>query len=164
MPPWVQEGGYDAWAQRLQNPAIRAQILIEMTTPSNDWENLALAAGPDGTLLVGFRNPALRRYIGMTQAEVAAQREKSAADTAIDLVIEDGSRVQGVYFLMSEKNVAKGIVLPWVSFASDAQSLASEGKFLEQSTHLVPIAILPEYSVNMSAMKKSLPQPRLFEN
>jgi N-acyl-D-amino-acid deacylase len=135
MPPWVQEGGYDAWAQRLQNPAIREQILIEMTTPSNDWENLALAAGPDGTLLVGFRNPALRRYIGMTLAEVAAQREKSAADTAIDLVIEDGSRVQVVYFLMSEENVAKGIALPWVSFASDAQSLASEGKFLEQSTH-----------------------------
>ena len=135
MPPWVQEGGYDAWAQRLQNPAIREQILIEMKTPSNEWENLALAAGPDGTLLVGFRNPALRRYIGMTLAEVAAQREKSAADTAIDLVIEDGSRVQVVYFLMSEENVAKGIALPWVSFASDAGSLASEGEFLEQSTH-----------------------------
>ena len=135
MPPWVQEGGYDAWAQRLQNPAIRKQILIEMKTPSNEWENLALAAGPDGTLLVGFRNPALRRYIGMTLAEVAAQREKSAADTAIDLVIEDGSRVQVVYFLMSEENVAKGIALPWVSFASDAGSLASEGEFLEQSTH-----------------------------
>jgi N-acyl-D-amino-acid deacylase len=106
MPPWVQEGGYDAWAQRLRNPAIREQVLIEMTTPNNDWENLALAAGPEGTLLVGFRNPALRRYIGTTLAEVAAQREKSAADTAIDLVIEDGSRVQVVYFLMSEENVA----------------------------------------------------------
>jgi N-acyl-D-amino-acid deacylase len=135
MPPWVQEGGYSAWAERLQNPEIREQVLTEMTTPTNDWENLALAAGPEGTLLVGFRNPALRRYIGMTLAEVAAQREKSAADTAIDLVVEDGSRVQVVYFLMSEENVAKGIALPWVSFASDAQSLASEGEFLEQSTH-----------------------------
>lgn len=135
MPPWVQEGGYDAWAQRLQNPAIREQVLREMTTPTDEWENLALAAGPDGTLLVGFRNPDLRRYLGMTLAEVASQRETSAADTAIDLVIEDGSRVQVVYFLMSEENVAKGIALPWVSFASDAQSLAAEGEFLEQSTH-----------------------------
>ncbi len=135
MPPWVQEGGYDAWVERLQNPAIRQQVLAEMTTPTDEWENLALAAGPEGTLLVGFRNPALRRYLGMTLAEVASQRETSAANTAIDLVIEDGSRVQVVYFLMSEENVAKGIALPWVSFASDAQSLAAEGQFLEQSTH-----------------------------
>jgi N-acyl-D-amino-acid deacylase len=135
MPPWVQEGGYDAWVQRLQNPAIREQVLAQMTTPTDEWENLALAAGPEGTLLVGFRNPDLRRYLGMTLAEVASQRETSAANTAIDLVIEDGSRVQVVYFLMSEENVAKGIALPWVSFASDAQSLAAEGQFLEQSTH-----------------------------
>lgn len=135
MPPWVQEGGYDTWVERLQNPAIRQQVLAEMTTPTDEWENLALAAGPEGTLLVGFRNPALRRYLGMTLAEVASQRETSAANTAIDLVIEDGSRVQVVYFLMSEENVAKGIALPWVSFASDAQSLAAEGQFLEQSTH-----------------------------
>lgn len=135
MPPWVQEGGYEAWAQRLQTPDIRARVLEEMSTPSNDWENLGLAAGPDGTLLVGFRNPELRRYQGMTLAEVAAEREQSAYETAIDLVIEDGSRVQVVYFLMSDENVAKGIALPWVSFASDAQSMAAEGQFLERSTH-----------------------------
>lgn len=135
MPPWVQEGGYDAWAGRLQNPAIRAQLITEMTTPTDEWENLGLAAGAEGTLLVGFRNPNLRRYIGMTLAAVAAEREQSAADTAIDLVIEDGSRVQVVYFLMSEENVAKGIALPWVSFASDAGSMTNEGVFLEQSTH-----------------------------
>jgi len=135
MPPWVQEGGYEAWAQRLQVPDIRARVLEEMSTPTNDWENLGLAAGPDGTLLVGFRNPELRRYQGMTLAEVAAEREQSAYETAIDLVIEDGSRVQVVYFLMSDENVAKGIALPWVSFASDAQSMAAEGQFLERSTH-----------------------------
>lgn len=135
MPPWVQEGGYDAWAQRLQVPDIRARVLEEMSTPTNDWENLGLAAGADGTLLVGFRNPELRRYQGMTLAEVAAEREQSAYETAIDLVIEDGSRVQVVYFLMSDENVAAGIALPWVSFASDAQSMAAEGQFLERSTH-----------------------------
>lgn len=135
MPPWVQEGGYEAWAERLQIPEIRAQVLEEMSTPTNDWENLGLAAGPDGTLLVGFRNPELRRYQGMTLAEVAAEREQSPYETAIDLVVEDGSRVQVVYFLMSDENVAKGIALPWVSFASDAQSMSAEGVFLERSTH-----------------------------
>ncbi len=135
MPPWVQEGGYEAWRERLMNPQIRAQVLEEMTTATDDWENLWLASGTEGTLLVGFNNPELRQYTGMTLAEVAAERGTSDADTIIDLVIEDGSRVQVVYFMMSEENVAKGIALPWVSFASDAQSMASEGVFLERSTH-----------------------------
>jgi N-acyl-D-amino-acid deacylase len=135
MPPWVQEGGYEAWRERLRDSQIRAQVLEEMTTATDDWENLWLASGTEGTLLVGFNNPELREYTGMTLAEVAAARGTSDADTIIDLVIEDGSRVQVVYFMMSEENVARGIALPWVSFASDAQSMASEGVFLERSTH-----------------------------
>ena len=135
MPPWVQEGGYEAWRERLRDPQIRAQVLDEMTTATDDWENLWLASGTEGTLLVGFNNPELRQYTGMTLAEVAAARGTSDANTIIDLVVEDGSRVQVVYFMMSEENVAKGIALPWVSFASDAQSMASEGVFLERSTH-----------------------------
>ena len=135
MPPWVQEGGYESWRSRLQNSDIRTQVLEEMTTPTDEWENLLLSAGPERTLLVGFRNPDLRHYIGRTLAEVAKERGQSYADAAIDLVVADGSRVQVVYFLMSEENVAKGIALPWVSFGSDAASMAAEGSFLQQSTH-----------------------------
>ncbi len=135
MPPWVQEGGYVAWRERLLDPELRARVLAEMTEPTDEWENLWLASGTEGTRLVGFNNPELRRYTGMTLSEVAAERGTSDADTIIDLVIEDGSRVQVVYFMMSEKNVARGITLPWVSFASDAQSMAAEGVFLERSTH-----------------------------
>ena len=135
MPPWVQEGGYESWRSRLQNSDIRTQVLEEMTTPTDEWENLLLSAGPERTLLVGFRNPDLRHYIGRTLAEVAKERGQSYADAAIDLVVADGSRVQVVYFLMSEENVAKGVALPWVSFGSDAASMAAEGSFLQQSTH-----------------------------
>ncbi len=135
MPPWVQEGGYQAWAGRLRDPDIRKRLLVEMETPTDDWENLYLAAGAEGTLLVGFRNQALRRYTGMTLAEVAAERGTPPAATAMDLVVEDGSRVQVIYFLMSEENVAKGVALPWVSFGSDAASMATEGHFLNTSTH-----------------------------
>ena len=135
MPPWVQEGGYESWRSRLQDSDIRTQVLEEMTTPADEWENLLLSAGPEGTLLVGFRNPDLRHYIGKTLAAVAEERGQSYADTAIDLVIADGSRVQVVYFLMSEENVAKGVALSWVSFGSAAASMAAEGSFLEQSTH-----------------------------
>jgi N-acyl-D-amino-acid deacylase len=135
MPPWVQEGGYDAWAERLKDPEIRARVANEMVTPTDEWENLFLAAGASGTLLVGFQNPELRKYTGKTLAEVAMERGTNVAETAIDLVIEDGTRVQVVYFLMSEDNVRKQVALPWVSFASDAGSLATEGVFLETSTH-----------------------------
>ena len=135
MPPWVQEGGYKAWAKRLQDPKIRERVRREMTTPSDAWENLMFAAGGKGTLLVGFKNEALRMYAGKTLAEVATLRGKSIQDTAMDLVVEDGSRVQVVYFLMSEENVKRQIALPWVSFGSDASSMAPEGVFVKTSTH-----------------------------
>jgi len=135
MPPWVQEGGYKAWAQRLRDPKLRARVRQEMTTPQDVWENLMLAAGGDGTLLVGFKNEALRQYAGKTLAEVARLRGTSLQDTAMDLVVEDGSRVQVVYFLMSEENVRRQIALPWVSFGSDAASMAPDGVFIKTSTH-----------------------------
>ena len=135
MPPWVQEGGYKAWAQRLRDPKVRARVRKEMTTPQDVWENLMLAAGGDGTLLVGFKNEALRQYAGKTLGEVAHLRRTSLQDTAMDLVVEDGSRVQVVYFLMSEENVRRQIALPWVSFGSDAASMAPEGVFIKTSTH-----------------------------
>jgi len=136
MPPWVQTGGYSAWVTRLQDPAIRQRVLKEMVTPSGGWENFYLLAGaPENVLLVGFRNEKLKPLIGKTLAQVAAMRGKSPPETAIDLVIEDDSRVNTVYFLMSEENVKRQIKCPWVSFCSDAGSLAPEGVFLKSSTH-----------------------------
>jgi len=136
MPPWVQEGGHRAWVERLKDPAIRERVKHEMSTPSDAWENTYLAAGsPQNVLLIGFKNDALKPLTGKTLAEVAALRAKSPEETAIDLVIEDDSRVDVVYFTMSEENVRKQIVLPWVSFGSDGASMATEGVFLKSSTH-----------------------------
>jgi N-acyl-D-amino-acid deacylase len=135
MPTWVQEGGYDAWAAKLKDPTIRARVAREMAQPAADWENLLLAAGAEGTLLVGFKNEALRGLTGKTLADVAAMRRTSPQETAMDLVVEDGSRVQVVYFLMSEDNIKRQIALPWVSFGSDAASMAAEGVFVKTSTH-----------------------------
>jgi len=136
MPPWVQEGGYKAWATRLKNPEIRERVKKEMVTPTREWESLYLAAGsPEKVLLVGFKNPKLKPLTGKTLSEVASLRGKSPEETAIDLVIEDGSRVGTVYFLMAEDNVRKQVKLPWVSFGSDAASLAPEGVFLKANPH-----------------------------
>ena len=135
MPPWVQEGGYDAWAERLRDPGVRGRLAAEMVAQQDDWENVMQSATPEGTLLIGFRNPDLRDYIGRTLADVSAERGTSAQETAMDLVVEDGSRVQVVYFRISEDNVKKQIALPWVSFDSDARSMAPEPPFTDASTH-----------------------------
>ncbi len=128
MPPWVQEGGYPEWAKRLQDPAIREGVRREMSTPTDKWENLYLAAGSaDRVILVGFKNDKLKPLTGKTLAEVSKLRGQSPEETAMDLVVEDGSRVGAVYFLMSEENVRKQIKLPWVSFCSDSPSLAPTG-------------------------------------
>jgi N-acyl-D-amino-acid deacylase len=136
MPTWVQAGGYEAWRKRLQDPATRQKVLAEMRTPSDGWENLMmLAGGADRVLLVGFKNDALKPLTGKTLAEVAKMRGVSPEDAAIDLVIEDGTRVSTIYFLMSEDNLRKQIAQPYVSFGSDAESSAPEGVFLKSSTH-----------------------------
>ncbi|MBN3522063.1 D-aminoacylase [Algoriphagus lutimaris] len=136
MPPWVQEGGYDKWAERLQDPAIRKRVLKEMTTPTNEWESLMQAVeGPDKIILVGFKNDSLKYLTGKTLAEVAAMRNLSPEETAMDLVVQDGSRVGTIYFLMSEENVKKQIALPYMSFGSDAGSYSIEGIFLKSSYH-----------------------------
>lgn len=136
MPPWVQEGGYDAWAERLGDPEIRERVMHEMKTPTDEWENLYLAAGSaERLLLVGFKNAELKHLTGKSLAEVAAIRGLSPEETAMDLVIEDGSRVGTVYFLMSEDNVRAKIRRPWVTFGSDAGAPAPEGVFLKSSPH-----------------------------
>ena len=136
MPPAVQEGGYDAWAARLKDPKQRPAIKAAMQTNAQDWENLYYHAGAENVLLVGFRNEELReKYTGKTLAEVAQMRGADPEDAAMDLVVEDGSRVQVVYFLMSEENIKKQLKLPYLSFGSDAGALAAEGDFLKSMTH-----------------------------
>jgi N-acyl-D-amino-acid deacylase len=136
MPPWVQEGGYEAWAERLRDPAVRDRVIGEMRTPTDEWENLMLLAGdPSRVVLVGFKADSLKHLTGMTLAAVAEARGMTPEEAAIDLVIKDGSRVGTVYFLMSEDNVRRQIQLPWVAFDSDAGAPAPEGVFLQSNPH-----------------------------
>lgn len=135
MPPWVQEGGLDAWVTRLKDPAIRTRVAAEMRAPGEDWENLLLGASADGLLLLGFRNEALKPLIGKTLADVATLRGTTPEETAMDLVIEDHSRVLTAYFLMSEDNVQLGLSQPWVGIGSDGGAMAPEGEVLESLTH-----------------------------
>jgi N-acyl-D-amino-acid deacylase len=135
MPPWVQEGGFEAWRARLTNSDVRARVEHEMTTDTDEWENMFLLAGPEKMRLLAFKNEELRPLTGRTLAEVAQARHTSPALTAMDLVVEDESRVTTAYFTMSEENVRRELGLPWVSFCSDSPALAPEDPFLKWSTH-----------------------------
>ena len=136
LPPWVFDGGRDAAYKRLRDPATRQKIAEAVRTPTNEWENLYLLSGsPDRILLASFRNDNLKPLTGKTLAEVARMRGKDPIETIMDLLLEDQSRIGTIYFLMSEDNIKKQIRQPWVSFGSDAASIAAEGVFLKSSTH-----------------------------
>jgi N-acyl-D-amino-acid deacylase len=136
MPPWVQEGGLEAWRKRLQDPAIRERVAREMRTPTDEWENLMmLAGGAQNVLLSGFKSEKLKPLTGKRLSEVAQMRGTSPEETAMDLVVEDDSRIDTIYFIINEDNIRKQIRQPYVSFGSDAGASAPEGVFLKSSTH-----------------------------
>ena len=136
MPPWVHDGGQEAMVARLKNHETRAKVIAAMRERHpKDWENLFHQAGADGMLILGVKHTALKPLIGKTIAQVAKSRGVSPEDAIVDLVIEDDAGVSAAYTFISEANIAREIVLPWVSFASDAESSAPEGVFLLSSTH-----------------------------
>jgi hypothetical protein len=135
IPPWAHEGGFNALVERLQNPDDRARIKADMAQPSDEWENMFLANNPEAILLAGFKQPEMKALTGRTLADVAAERGTPPDDTLLDLIVEDNSRVFAIYFSMSEDNLRKQVALPWVSFCSDAASLAPEGVFLKTNPH-----------------------------
>ncbi|MDP9097372.1 MAG: D-aminoacylase [Verrucomicrobiota bacterium] len=136
LPPWTEDGGYPALFKRLRDPATREKIAAEVRTPSDKWENLYLAAGsPEKILLNGFKSEKLKPLTGKSLAEIAKMRGKDPVETVMDLIAEDESRIDCIYFLMSEENVKKEIAKPWVSFGSDEASQAPEGNFLKSNCH-----------------------------
>ena len=136
LPPWALDGGYEELFKRLQDPATRQKLTAAIKTPTNEWENLYLAAGsPERVLLVGFKSDKLKPLTGKTLGAVAKMRGKSPEETIMDLILEDRSRVGTIYFLMSEENIKKQLQKPWVSLGSDAASQAPEGVFLKSNPH-----------------------------
>jgi N-acyl-D-amino-acid deacylase len=136
LPPWASSGGYPALFERLRDRATREKIASEVRTDSDAWENMYVSVGsPDKILLVGFKSEKLKPLTGKSLAEVAKTRGKDPIETMMDLIEEDQSRVSSIYFEMSEENIRKEIVEPWISFGSDEASQAPEGVFLKSNPH-----------------------------
>lgn len=136
FPPWVQEGGHDAWIKRLKDPKIRSRLIEEISEPGDNWENFYdLAGTPDNILACGFTDDSLKKFTGKTLTEISAIRKTSPIETMMDLIVQNDGNVSAAYFLMSEQNVKKQICLPYVSFCSDSGSLSPEGVFLKSNPH-----------------------------
>ncbi len=130
MPEWVQEGGFEKWVSRLKDPAVRKVVGPEIIKTI-----MRKQGTPEKVLLIGFNTDSLKYLQGKTLAEIAAIRGKSPEETVMDLVIDDNSNVDGVFFSMSEDNLRKQIAQPWMMFGSDGKSMAPEGVFLKSATH-----------------------------
>ena len=137
FPPWTQDGGHSNWIERLKDPETREQIVEEIKTPTDDWENFyQMAGGGENIILVGFQSEDLQQYVGMTLSEIADERgEEDEVQVAVDLTIEDNNRIGSIYYLMSEENVERQVQLPWMSFGSDGGTFASEGDVLNRQMH-----------------------------
>lgn len=136
FPPSLQDGGFGKLWERLHDPSIRDQMIKAMHTDAADWENLYFGSGgPENILLLSFKQDSLKKFTGKTLAEVAAISNKSPEETAMDLIVQDSTRVGVAYFLMDENNLKKQVVLPWVSFGSDEASYTNSGVFLKSNAH-----------------------------
>jgi N-acyl-D-amino-acid deacylase len=136
FPPTLQDGGFGKLRERLMDPKVREEMKTAMNTNATDWENLYYGAGcAEHVLMLSFKQDSLKKFTGKTLAEVAMMRNKSSEETAMDLIVQDSTRVGVAYFLMSEDNVKKQVALPWVSFGSDEASYTPEGVFLKSNAH-----------------------------
>jgi len=126
LPHWIREGGHKAMMERLARPELRARAVEEMKKGTRDWSTVQ----PNS-----FKNPALRPYAGKRMPEIAAMRGKGFEETAVELVFEDDSRVGTIFHSMSEDNVRRGLVKPWVSFGSDAGAFSIEPPFTDTPVH-----------------------------
>ncbi|MCE2612680.1 SMP-30/gluconolactonase/LRE family protein [Flavobacteriaceae bacterium D16] len=125
LPEWAKEGGHKSTMALIEQPDRRLQMMKEVD----------FYVPPENILLVGFRNEELRSLLGKTLAEVAEQRDISPEEAIVDLIYEDNSRIQVVYFSMTEENIEKKLALPYMAICSDAGSYTNEGVFTLQSTH-----------------------------
>ncbi|MDZ7633805.1 MAG: D-aminoacylase [Bacteroidales bacterium] len=130
MPEWVQEGGFEKWVARLKDPAVRKVVGPEIIKTI-----MRKQGTPEKVLVIGFNTDSLKYLQGKTLAEIAAIRGTSPGETVMDLIIDDNSNVDAVFFSMSEDNLRKQIAQPWMTFGSDGKSMAPEGVFLKSATH-----------------------------
>jgi dihydroorotase/N-acyl-D-amino-acid deacylase len=118
LPPWTAAGG--KLFENVRNPEIRARIRAEIEGGKYEWENLCELSEPENVLIVGVRKAESKRWVGKRLGEIARSMGKNWIDAAMDLIAADETRVDTLFFMMSEENVKTQLRLPWIKFGTDA--------------------------------------------
>lgn len=144
VPPWAHDGGDAKLVERMKDPATRARIRKDMTTPTTEWDNEWLAIpGPESILLCVVQNPALRPLQGKTLAQAAALRHQDPLDALLDILIEDQAYTSVAVFGMDEADVTLALQQPWVAIDNDSQGTAPTGLLGQEHPHPRAYATFP---------------------
>jgi len=146
LPPWVADGGTDKLLERLRDPKVRARIKRDMADDHEAWENLYYdSGGGSGVLISVVFNPALRRYVGKTVAQMAKMEGKSDMDALLDLILADQALSGALFFVASEKDLTYALKQPWTSICLDANELSLDGPLFEPTTHPRSFGAFPRF-------------------
>ncbi len=118
LPPWASADG--KLFDNIANADTRRRIRAEMDRDQNEWESLCQIGGPENVRFVQFDKPENKRFVGKRLMEVAEAVGKDWQEAALDLIASEHSRVETLYFLMSEENVKAKLRQPWMKFGTDA--------------------------------------------
>jgi len=136
VPPWVADGGSEKLLARLRDPAMRERIKKEMAGDHADWENLYHDSGDGaGVMISGVVNPALKKYDGMTVADMAKAEGKPELEALFDFILADNAQTGALYFIANEQDLLYGLRQPWTSIGLDANELSLDGPLFEPHTH-----------------------------
>ena len=127
-PPWANDGGKEQLLRRLKQPATRARMRKDMTTPTDTWDNEWLEInGPEDVLICAVDHDELRRYQGKRLSEVAAEWHEDPIDTIFDFLIRDEAATSVAVFGMSDSDVTLALQQPWVSIGTDDAATSPQG-------------------------------------
>ncbi len=136
IPPWAHDGGNARMLERLRDPEIRRRIRTEMETPNSNWDNeWQEIPGPEAVLVSVVQNPSLLPLQGKNLLEIASLRRKEPIEMLYDLLIDDQAYTFVAVFGMSEPDVARALIQPWVSVDNDSAGTAPDGVLGREHPH-----------------------------
>jgi dihydroorotase/N-acyl-D-amino-acid deacylase len=158
MPPWVANGGVAKLLERLHDPKIRVRIKSEMASDHREWENLYFdSGGGAGVMIAGVVNPDLKKYNGVTLAELAKAEKKTELDALMDFVIADNAQTGALYFIADEKDLVYGLKQRWTSIGLDGGELSLDGPLFEPHAHPRSFGSMPRFLGHYVRDQKLLP-------
>ncbi len=106
VPAWALEGGYAAFTRRLRDAAMRARIANELR---------AGRLANDGAASIVIRGTPSQRLDAL-----AKEMNVDEAEAALRLFEHDTRSPVAIFFSLSEEDMKKALVKPWIAFGSDS--------------------------------------------